>query len=47
MNMCKKYYDNGNLKQVCYYQNNKLHRLDGPVTVKYFENGNVKEEWYQ
>ncbi|GEM_PF-5771179 len=32
------YYDNGNIKALCRYENGKLHG----ISVHYYENGNVK-----
>ena len=46
MNIRKFYYNNGNIKSISYYVNNKLHRLDGPAYISYYENGNIEYEGY-
>jgi hypothetical protein len=41
------YYKSGKVDRVYWYENQKLHREDGPAIVYYHENGKVKHEfWY-
>ena len=46
MHIDKKYYQNGNIEQERYYENDKLHRLDKPAAIFYCENENIEEEYY-
>ena len=46
MSIRKGYYENGNIKVKYYFENDDLHKINGPAVIKYYENGNVKEEYY-
>jgi len=44
----REYYENGNIKSEKYFQNNQLHREDGPAESWHHENGQIEsEDYYQ
>ena len=46
MEVRKKYYKNGNIQEEHYYENDKIHRLDGPAITWYDKYGNIEQECY-
>ena len=46
MEVKKTHYYNGNTKEERYYENDMLHRLDGPARISYYEDGSINEQFY-
>ena len=41
------YYNNGNIEEERWYQNGKLHRIDGPAFIWYHKDGHIFHKlWY-
>ena len=42
----KYYFENKNIKQICYYKNGKLHNLEGPARIDLLDKVSIKY-WFQ
>lgn len=48
LNKIVSFYENGQIRDEKYFQNNKLHKSNGPALITYYRTGKIREEqWLQ
>lgn len=46
MNVERRYYTDGSLKEISCIENGEIHREDGPAVICYYKNGNIRTIYY-